>query len=54
VPAAGPGRLVVPHIGSATWGTRRRMAELAADNLLAGLRGEALPHPVVLPPAATP
>jgi glyoxylate reductase len=36
--------LIVPHIGSATQHTRRRMAELACDNLLAGLRGERLPH----------
>jgi len=36
--------LVVPHIGSATWNTRRRMAELACENLLAGLQGKHLPH----------
>lgn len=36
--------LIVPHIGSATVNTRRRMAELACDNLLAGLAGEKLPH----------
>ncbi|MEM9453976.1 MAG: D-glycerate dehydrogenase [Myxococcota bacterium] len=41
-----PNLLVVPHIGSATRGTRRRMAELAADNLLAGLAGEPLPHSI--------
>ena len=34
--------LVVPHIGSATWNTRRRMAELACENLLAGLQGKHL------------
>jgi glyoxylate reductase len=39
-----PNCLVVPHIGSATVNTRRRMAELACDNLLAGLAGEQLPH----------
>ncbi|MBC8509955.1 MAG: D-glycerate dehydrogenase [Chloroflexi bacterium] len=39
-----PNCLIVPHIGSATQHTRRRMAELACDNLLAGLRGERLPH----------
>jgi lactate dehydrogenase-like 2-hydroxyacid dehydrogenase len=38
-----PNLLVVPHIGSATVGTRRRMAELAADNVLAGLQGRSLP-----------
>jgi lactate dehydrogenase-like 2-hydroxyacid dehydrogenase len=36
--------LIVPHIGSATQQTRRRMAELACENLLAGLRSERLPH----------
>jgi lactate dehydrogenase-like 2-hydroxyacid dehydrogenase len=39
-----PNCLIVPHIGSATWNTRRRMAELACQNLLAGLKGERLPH----------
>ncbi|RPI28332.1 MAG: D-glycerate dehydrogenase [Chloroflexota bacterium] len=40
--------LIVPHIGSATRGTRRRMAELACHNLLAGLDGLPLPHCVNL------
>lgn len=35
-----PNAIVVPHIASATVGTRRRMAELAAGNLLDVLRGE--------------
>ena len=35
--------LVTPHIGSASWKTRTRMAEVAADNLLAGLTGKRLP-----------
>jgi len=39
-----PNCLIVPHIGSATRRTRRRMAELACENLLAGLRGERLPY----------
>lgn len=39
-----PNCLIVPHIGSATQRTRRRMAELAAANVLAGVRGERLPH----------
>ncbi|MCF6278345.1 MAG: D-glycerate dehydrogenase [Anaerolineales bacterium] len=39
-----PNCLIVPHIGSAAHGTRRRMAELACENLLAGLAGERLPH----------
>ncbi len=36
--------LILPHIGSATQGARRRMAEIACKNLLAGLQGERLPH----------
>ncbi|MEK7327483.1 MAG: D-glycerate dehydrogenase, partial [Chloroflexota bacterium] len=39
-----PNCLIAPHIGSATRGTRRRMAELACENLLAGLEGKRLPH----------
>jgi lactate dehydrogenase-like 2-hydroxyacid dehydrogenase len=39
-----PNCLIVPHIGSATVNTRKRMAELACDNLLAGLAGQQLPH----------
>lgn len=39
-----PNCLIVPHIGSATWNTRKRMAELACENLLAGLNGRPLPH----------
>ena len=41
-----PGCLIVPHIGSATETTRRRMAALACDNLLAGVQGRPLPHRV--------
>ena len=39
-----PSCLIVPHIGSATVNTRKRMADLACQNLLAGLAGERLPH----------
>lgn len=39
-----PNCLIVPHIGSATMNTRRRMAELACDNLLSGLEGRRLVH----------
>ena len=48
-----PDLLVLPHLGSATHATRERMAEMAVDNLLAGLRGERMPHQVneVTPPA---
>ena len=38
-----PNCLVVPHIGSASTKTRTAMAALAVENLVAGLRGEALP-----------
>jgi lactate dehydrogenase-like 2-hydroxyacid dehydrogenase len=41
-----PNCLVVPHIASATRATRGKMAEMAAANLLAGVRGERLPTPV--------
>jgi len=37
-----PNCLVAPHIASATVSSRDGMAEIAADNLLAGLRGEPL------------
>jgi lactate dehydrogenase-like 2-hydroxyacid dehydrogenase len=38
--------LIVPHIASASRATRAKMAEMAAANLLAGVRGERLPTPV--------
>jgi glyoxylate reductase len=41
-----PQVIITPHLGSATVETRRRMAELSVENLMAGLRGEPLPHPV--------
>jgi len=41
-----PHLLVTPHIASATVTARARMADLAVDNLLAGLAGRPLPHPV--------
>jgi glyoxylate reductase len=41
-----PNLLVVPHVGSATHATRERMADIAVDNLLAGLAGEPMPHSV--------
>jgi lactate dehydrogenase-like 2-hydroxyacid dehydrogenase len=41
-----PNCIVLPHIASASRVTRGRMAAIAAANLLAGLRGERLPHPV--------
>ena len=36
--------LIVPHIGSASGSTRTEMAVITAENLLAGLRGQRLPH----------
>jgi glyoxylate reductase len=38
--------LIVPHIASASRATRGKMAQMAAANLLAGVRGEPLPTPV--------
>jgi glyoxylate reductase len=42
-----PNVVITPHLGSATVETRRRMAELSVENLLAGLACQPLPHPVV-------
>jgi glyoxylate reductase len=36
--------LIVPHIASASFETRNRMAEMAADNLLTGLEGQVPPN----------
>lgn len=36
--------IIVPHIASGTVTARERMATMAAENLLAGLRGERLPY----------
>jgi glyoxylate reductase len=50
-----PNLVLTPHIGSASIATRTRMADLAVDNLLAGLEGRALPHwanPTAVPPAS--
>ncbi|MCB1246141.1 MAG: D-glycerate dehydrogenase [Acidimicrobiia bacterium] len=41
-----PNCLVIPHMGSSTWRTRNAMANLAAENLIAGLLGEPLPHAI--------
>jgi glyoxylate reductase len=37
-----PNCIVAPHIASATVNSRNAMAEIAADNLIAGLKGETL------------
>lgn len=39
-----PRVVLVPHIGSATARTRGRMVDLALDNALAALQGQAMPH----------
>jgi len=43
--------IIVPHVGSATYETRARMAMLAAENIVAFLTGAPLPTPVALPVA---
>jgi glyoxylate reductase len=42
-----PQVVLAPHVGSATPATRARMAEIAAQNLIAALRGEPIPNRVV-------
>jgi glyoxylate reductase len=44
--AAQPNAVLVPHIGSATYGTRSRMATVAATNAVAHLRLERAPNVV--------
>jgi glyoxylate reductase len=39
-----PNLVVIPHLGSATHATRERMADMAVDNMLAGLDGERMPY----------
>jgi len=41
-----PNLVLTPHIGSASIATRTRMADLAVENLLAGLEGRPLRHQV--------
>jgi glyoxylate reductase len=44
--------IIAPHIASASRATRDKMAQMAADNLLAGLQGQPLPtcvNPEVYP-----
>ena len=46
-PLLGLGNItILPHLGSATVQTRRKMAELSVENLLLGLSGESLRHEV--------
>lgn len=47
-----PSVVLAPHIGSATTHTRMRMADMAADNAIAALQGQAMPccvNPQVYP-----
>ncbi len=41
-----PNLVLTPHIGSATQAAREQMADMAVDNLLAGLEGRPMPHEV--------
>lgn len=41
-----PNVTAVPHIGSASIATRKKMAMMAAENLVAGIKGEKLPFEV--------
>jgi len=34
--------IITPHVGSATYATRKKMAEMSIENLLLGLKGEKL------------
>ena len=43
-----PNCIVIPHLGSASKKTRDQMAVLAAQNLIAGLKGDRLPNCVNL------
>ena len=38
--------VILPHIASASYATRTKMAVLAAENIIAGIQGQPLPHPV--------
>jgi glyoxylate reductase len=41
-----PNVSILPHIGSATEEARNGMARIAAENAIAGLKGDKLPHPI--------
>jgi lactate dehydrogenase-like 2-hydroxyacid dehydrogenase len=41
-----PNCVILPHIASASYATRARMAVLAAENVIAGVKGESLPNPI--------
>jgi lactate dehydrogenase-like 2-hydroxyacid dehydrogenase len=39
-----PNAFLLPHLGTATVDDRVAMAELAADNIIACLKGQPVPH----------
>ena len=41
-----PNCIILPHIASASYATRAKMARLAAENLVAGVKAQPLPYPV--------
>jgi lactate dehydrogenase-like 2-hydroxyacid dehydrogenase len=41
-----PNCVILPHIASASYATRAKMATLAAQNIMAGVKGQPLPYPV--------
>jgi glyoxylate reductase len=49
-----PNATLLPHIGSASHATRARMATMAVENCLAGLRGDPLPNCVNTAALSTP
>jgi glyoxylate reductase len=49
-----PNATLLPHIGSASHATRARMAMMAVENCLAGLRGDPLPNCVNTAALSTP
>ncbi len=44
-----PNCLIIPHMGSSTWRTRTAMANIAVDNLIAGITDKPLPHQITVP-----
>jgi phosphoglycerate dehydrogenase-like enzyme len=41
-----PNCVILPHIASASYATRAKMAVLAAENVIAGVKGLPLPYPI--------
>ena len=38
--------LVLPHIAWAAWPVKQHVAKVTVDTILAGLKGQPLPHPL--------